>query len=1060
MQKVGLRAALAAANVFLFFASFPGWNLPRATADDVRVHVARGSEGALLLSVTNTPPNVASLNFQASTNLLRWELMGKQDPRTNHGFTSMAFNLSDPWMPVWTFYRALGETGSKLSVMFPSPANGERFYDVFTTPEPSSYVGQQLHWIKFVIPLDQPEAVYFQHGGYWPFHIDFLRAQFSRYREIDLNSLERIALRTNNQEVVLGALVFPPAINEYVGKFNLTPEYGIQLIGYDPFDREFALHMLQRVKRSINTGPDVQSFYYPSYEQAAVAELDAGWFKTNGFPVIRGERWLPGDVVYSAGSVFGRLRFIASTNLAEAEAAGELLPTDILVTDAVPSTVPAVAGIISFSAVSPNSHVVLLSQSASKPVVFIRDPGEQSLIRQASGEDRFMIARLDGAHSVELIGLEGGFPADVKERLARWNLPPRLNYQPKASFWAFSAAVKNIDPTYLKYFGGKAAGYGVLEKSIPDSAPAAVAFPFDLWDQFLNQQMDSGKTLREEISLRLSGLRFPEDYGQLRTNLADIRHLISKQAAFSPVQKSNILQSLEGFNPTKKIRFRSSTNVEDTESFNGAGLYESYSGCVMDDTDADATGPCQCEEGEPEERGVFRAMQKVYASFYNDSAYIERLRFGVVESEVGMAILVHPSYPDEMEAGNGVAVPNLMVNQLGAISVTNPDGSREPEIIIPPTYTRQYSSLLPLGSNVFKMPEDYLAFHSLFQRAAEKYRFYLDPTNQNLGFNFEYKKLTNGQLIVKQIRPVPRSPEPLRDRLLLPQTNRFVIYQFENRNVFDSHYLKSVWSFAARFAELNDGPLTASLFTNVTVQFRFAGGIQSYTGPLSALPEYSGNPGSNTLQWVDSWTWGEGSNKVRMRLITTVPSNEFGVLTPRELGLRLEGEFDQPQVRGGRGTDFGDLPSAENGFATNTNFSAELIQQEPVTNQLSPVERKTLFGSNLVVRAKFFHPAGTEHAAVTVPLVQWIETEITGLTAQPLLLRDYFSQTYRPYYDHWREEMLFEPALDSNVSAERKEELRNANIQFIFYVWTREFDQYLYAIGFDGSVRQVGYRHP
>ena len=56
-------------------------------------------------------------------------------------------------------------------------------------------------------------------------------------------------------------------------------------------------------------------------------------------------------------------------------------------------------------------------------------------------------------------------------------------------------------------------------------------------------------------------------------------------------------------------------NVEDSEHFTGAGLYDSYSGCLMDDLDGDSTGPSQCDPAEPQERGVFRAIHKVYASF-------------------------------------------------------------------------------------------------------------------------------------------------------------------------------------------------------------------------------------------------------------------------------------------------------------------------------------------------------------------------------------------------------------------------------------------------------------
>ena len=112
---------------------------------------------------------------------------------------------------------------------------------------------------------------------------------------------------------------------------------------------------------------------------------------------------------------------------------------------------------------------------------------------------------------------------------------------------------------------------------------------------------------------------------------------------------------MAGFDPQRNIRFRSSSNVEDTEQFVGAGLYDSFSGCLADDLDDDTAGPCRCDPAEPKERGVFRAIRKVYASFYNDDAYLERLRHGIDEAQVGMGLLVHHSFPDEIERANGVA---------------------------------------------------------------------------------------------------------------------------------------------------------------------------------------------------------------------------------------------------------------------------------------------------------------------------------------------------------------------------------------------------------------------
>jgi hypothetical protein len=155
--------------------------------------------------------------------------------------------------------------------------------------------------------------------------------------------------------------------------------------------------------------------------------------------------------------------------------------------------------------------------------------------------------------------------------------------------------------------------------------------------------------------------------------------------------------------------------MEDAEQFTGAGLYDSYSGCLGDELDGDTAGPSCCDGTEASERGVFRAVKKVYASFYNDNAYLERLRYGVNESQVGMGMLVHHSFPDEVANGvatmDGTILPsprNLtdIVTQLGEVSVANPEGDALPELVQATKFSntgavslvlKERWTLLPLG---------------------------------------------------------------------------------------------------------------------------------------------------------------------------------------------------------------------------------------------------------------------------------------------------------------------------------------------------------------------------
>jgi hypothetical protein len=62
------------------------------------------------------------------------------------------------------------------------------------------------------------------------------------------------------------------------------------------------------------------------------------------------------------------------------------------------------------------------------------------------------------------------------------------------------------------------------------------------------------------------------------------------------------------------VRFRSSSTMEDLLEFNGAGLYDSTSACAAADLDLDGRGPSHCDPSQPDERGIERALKRVWAS--------------------------------------------------------------------------------------------------------------------------------------------------------------------------------------------------------------------------------------------------------------------------------------------------------------------------------------------------------------------------------------------------------------------------------------------------------------
>ena len=113
----------------------------------------------------------------------------------------------------------------------------------------------------------------------------------------------------------------------------------------------------------------------------------------------------------------------------------------------------------------------------------------------------------------------------------------------------------------------------------------------------------------------------------------------------------------------KRIRFRSSTNAEDLDGFNGAGLYDSKTGILND-----------------QKKSFELAIKKVWASAWNYKAFMEREYFGINQESIAMGILCHRSFPDEK--ANGVVITKnlyrtnyrgFIINaQYGETSVVNP----------------------------------------------------------------------------------------------------------------------------------------------------------------------------------------------------------------------------------------------------------------------------------------------------------------------------------------------------------------------------------------------------
>ncbi len=1025
--------SISLVRLALFFglALHPGPIAPARAQEPLRLSAHRRSDGEVRLNSSGASNSVHRL--ESSADLRAWT----EAARVHQGlidFPAPGLRSGPP-----QFFRV---------VATPRTANDDWKNQVLYSSDPflsaASQAGlAETRWIKFTLRLDEPQRVYFQDSRKYLFHYEFATHRLAGFEGMSPQDLDLVSLHARGQRLVFGAVVLPPQ--------SSTREYGLEIVGAEPFPAAQVAAWFKTVRSMIVAPHDVQVFYFPTYEQGSLAAADLALLAAQGIAVSSPARWITANQGYSPGWALGRLVFVTASEINAAFSDGRLRYSDILLTDGIPAEIPVLAGVISTRPATPNSHVAILAKSFGVPFAFLARPEDQARLRAWQGQE-ILLSVEPGSNGwdIRTVNVQGLLTDAQRQSLLDAKRPAQLEIRAIESRGVLSLPVRDLTPRDVRYVGGKAANFGSLIRSIPDNTSTnAIAFTFDLWNGFLDQTLPEGKILRKKIAEKLAGHTFPPKVAVLKSDLAEIRDWIGNAADFSLAQKSAILAALGGFDARRKIRFRSSTNVEDTELFSGAGLYDSLSGCLLDDTDSDKKGPCQCDPTEADERGVFRALRRVYASFYNDNAFLERLRHGVNETEVGMGVLAHYSSPDEIELANGVATLQItraqdpaarrflgeLVSQPGASSVANPEPNALPEVVIltkdpgSPLALRldRGSSLLPLGASVLRWPAGYEALFGLLEKASVGYLATV-PSRQEIILDFEYKKLQPDLLSVKQVREVPQvQAQSQKPPFVLNDAGRLAVFQHHGKDLFANHRLKSLWEFRS-LVFTNAG----SVGYNFQAEVIYHDGRQILraSGPIASFPDGKIKVADKVL--TGTWHWGDGDQRRDYTLTATYPSvlstNQPLPLSDATL-VELKALYAAPQPRFSSGL------SRQRDWVTNE--TTRLVPLEKIIS--GSLERRREFAAaGVKIEVAYtlaflkFNVAGISiFDGKSFPLITWKGTTLTGFTTQPIALKGEFSQTYDSSRHNFNEVFLFEPRLEPSLDPSTRAELDAAKIKAI-----------------------------
>lgn len=411
---------------------------------------------------------------------------------------------------------------------------------------------------------------------------------------------------------------------------------------------------------------------------------------------------------------------------------------DIVIFKVLPNDLTYVSGIITEVPQTPLSHVNLKAQQNDTPNAFIADAANHPDIAPFIGQNIYYRVSAGGfeIRAATQSEVENYFESIRPDS-------PSFPYRDLSE-----TTIQPLDQVSFyesDSFGGKAANVAELGRLLGDVAPDGWAIPFYFYDEFMKHN-----GFYTEATAMLADDEFQNDPAVREAMLKEFRQRIKKESTMPEWMFEALTTLQDDFPDDLTPRLRSSANAEDSTSFNGAGLYDSYSHYE--------------DEGH-----ISKSVKQVWASLWNYRAYEEREFYRIDHLASAMGILVHPNQKNEI--ANGVAVaknifdPNwegyYINSQAGENLVTNPDANSIPEELLVASLATsayeiqyiRYSNEVPEGETVLSKVQ-VLDLVNKMKRINDRFdNLYGEQFNPDFAMEIEFKITESGQLSIKQARP-------------------------------------------------------------------------------------------------------------------------------------------------------------------------------------------------------------------------------------------------------------------------------------------------------------------
>lgn len=692
-----------------------------------------------------------------------------------------------------------------------------------------------LSHVKFTFELTGSDNVYFQNTARYDFHLPFLVGNIPSFGGLSAPVFQELIFMPVPKDLAAGALFYSDNIN--IPGTTTTGTMGFSIyqsaVDLDEIERVF-----NRFKLAIPFAADRLAFLFenPQHYFAFKVRL-----KQRGIPSMLAIAFAgqgDGPVTYNARTSYGFLRKLTSQQVE----AGGYTPRDILVLNELPLDVGPTSGIFTSTPQLPNSHVVLRAINQKIPDIYVPNGSELPAVTQNIDNLVQFTTKENGAFSI--MG-ESAFSAGELASMAENYFATRVDPLPELQsnltendFYLFSNGTPA--PTLVKSYGSKGANFAILDRALTlagiDRAAYRGSFliPFSVFQTHMSQALtvDSCKKARKDCTESFNeSCNIPnekctslvgrpvQDFMIEMTEPTHVAKMMSEPKyrkgylgfaksllEKTPFSNENLqrirVQISASYPPTRRMRFRSSTNAEDLPGLNGAGLYTSKAGCLGDDgNEGDGASACMTQveidrtkalitklqgldpvryaemikdltEDLTKKRPIDKAIRKAMASLWNERAFLNRDYYRLPHLKVFMGILCQPSFSDE--TGNGVAIirkdpqntTNLLmsvVTQTDDISITNPEifGAIPEQISFGYSEAGEVSNLryglhsnqVPQGTNVLSTVQiaDLARQMSITYRAI---RAAYGESDSNATLDMEFKRAANGGMEIKQARPL------------------------------------------------------------------------------------------------------------------------------------------------------------------------------------------------------------------------------------------------------------------------------------------------------------------